>query len=71
MTALSATRTEGRNWREKDRESGGEATERDETGLIGGFLMPRTHADVPQSAKPAAALLSGGEMETTTERALE
>jgi len=36
--------------REKDREGGGEATERDETGLVGGFVLPRTHADVPQSA---------------------
>ena len=49
----------------------GEAMERDEFGLrVGGFVMPRTHADVPQSAKPGAALPSGGEKETTTERAL-
>jgi len=59
---------EGRNRREKDREGGGEATERDETGLVGGFVMPRTHADVPQSARAGAALLK---RETTTERALE
>jgi len=48
---------DGRNWREKDREGGGEATERDETGLVGGFVMPRTHADVPQSASAGAASL--------------
>ena len=30
---------EGRNRREKDREGGGEATERDETGLVGGFVI--------------------------------
>ena len=49
----------------------GEAMERDEFGLrVGGFVMPRTHADVLQSAKPGAALPSGGEKETTTERAL-
>jgi len=30
----------------------GEAMERDEFGLhIGGFVMPRTHADVPQSVR--------------------
>jgi len=50
----------------------GEAMERDEFGLrVGGFVMRRTHADVLQSAKPAAALLSGEGMETMTERALE
>ena len=50
----------------------GEAMERDEFGLrVGGFVMRRTHEDVLQSAKPAAALLSGGEMETMTERAPE
>jgi len=50
----------------------GEAMERDEFGLrVGGFVMSRSHADVPQSASAGAALLSGGEMETMTERALE
>ena len=50
----------------------GKAMERDEFGLrVGGFVMRRTHADVLQSAMPAAALLSGWEMETMTERALE
>jgi len=72
LRTLSAGRywtwKEGRNRREKDREGGDEATERDETGLVGGFVMPRTHADVPQSARAGAALLK---RETTTERALE
>ena len=50
----------------------GEAIERDEFGLrVGDLVMPRTHADVPQSARAGVALLSGGERETTTERALE
>jgi len=62
---------EGRNQREKDREGGSEATERDETGLVGGFVMPKTHVDVPQSVRAGAGLLSGGERETTMERALE
>ena len=47
----------------------GEAMERDEFGLrVGGFVMPRTHADVPQSASAGAALLK---REMMTERALE
>ena len=47
----------------------GEAMERDEFGLrVGGFVMPRTHADEPQSARAGLALL---QRETTTQRALE
>ena len=47
----------------------GEAMERDEFGLrVGGFVMLRTHADVPQSARAGLALLK---RETTTKRALE
>jgi len=47
----------------------GEAMERDEFGLrVGGFVMPRTHADEPQSARAGLALLK---RETTTQRALE
>ena len=47
----------------------GEAMERDEFGLrVGGFVMPRTHADEPQSARAGVALLK---RETTTQRAPE
>jgi len=47
----------------------GEAMERDEFGLrVGGFVMPRTHADVPQYAGAGAALLK---RERMTKRALE
>ena len=46
--------------------------ERDEFGLrVGGFVMPKTCATVPQSVRAGTSLLSGGERETTTERALE
>ena len=50
----------------------GEAMERDEFGLrVGGFVMPKTCATVPESVRAGTALLSGRERETTTERALE
>jgi len=51
--------------------------ERDGTGLSraarwrGGFVIPRTHAAVPQSARARAASLSDRDREMTTGRALE
>ena len=38
---------------------------------VGGFVMPRTHAAVPQSARARAAFLSGRKRGTTTGRALK
>ena len=49
----------------------GEAMERDEFGLrAGDFVMTKTCATVLQSVRAETVLLSGGERETTTERAL-